>query len=102
VDHEKECVFGAQIRSIRGNIIVVEYSETGQVENIHIDDNIILKQCKGIYNLGRPGRPFKKMNRVDIKSNETKNFYEGYIVDVTFYLIPARTETTFSQIQDQR
>ena len=45
VDHEKESVFGALIRSIRGNIIVVEYSETGQVENIHIDDNIILKQC---------------------------------------------------------
>jgi hypothetical protein len=42
------------------------------------------------------------MNRVDIKSNETKNFYEGYIVDVIFYLITARTETTFGQIQDQR
>ena len=81
---EKEIVIDAQIASIRGNIIVVRFIESGEVENIHIDDNIILKQCMHQFNLGKPGRPMKKMNRIDIKSND-KNYYEGFIIDVTFY-----------------
>ena len=45
VDHEKELVLDAHILSIRGNIIIVKFTESGEMENIHIDDNIILKQC---------------------------------------------------------
>ena len=84
VDNDNENVLDGQITSIRGNIIVVKYTQSGEVENIHIDDNIILKQCKKVLISGKPGRPFKKMNRVDIKNNETKNFYEGFIIEVKF------------------
>lgn len=49
IDQEKEVVLDAIITSIRGNIIVVKFTESGEVENIHFDDNIILKQCKRKY-----------------------------------------------------
>lgn len=38
-------VLDAQIVSIRGNILVVRYTNTNEEENLHLDDNLILKQC---------------------------------------------------------
>jgi hypothetical protein len=46
VNPSKCTVMDAQIVSIRGHIIVVRFINTNEQENIHLDDNLILKQCK--------------------------------------------------------
>mgnify|MGYP002136311079 CR=1 FL=1 len=46
IDSKNGCVQDATIVSVRGNILVVRYTNTNMEENIRIDDGLILKQCK--------------------------------------------------------
>ena len=45
----KGCVLDAKIVSVRGNILVVRYTNTNEEENIYLNDNLILKQCKLLF-----------------------------------------------------
>lgn len=46
VNRKDGIVMDAQIVSMRGPILVVRYVDTGEEENIHLEDNLILKKCK--------------------------------------------------------
>jgi hypothetical protein len=74
----------ATIVSIRGNIFVVRYSATNEEDNVNLYAGKIIKQCKPyLYNiLGKPGRPLRRFNRVDIKSTHDGRYYEGVVMRV--------------------
>jgi OTU domain-containing protein 5 len=70
---KEDRVVDAQILSIRGNIIVVRYLDSKESESIHLEDNLIIKKW-------RPGRPFKRYNRVDYRNNNI--WYEALVLNV--------------------
>jgi hypothetical protein len=73
----------AQIVSSRGQVFRVKYTNSNQEQNIDLDEKLILKQCKfNINKLGKPGRNFKRFNRLDIRNTITNRFYEGIVLKV--------------------
>ncbi len=46
VKSREQKVLDAQIISMRGRVLVVRYTETNEEETLHLDDHLVLKQCK--------------------------------------------------------
>lgn len=75
VDPRVKTVTEGRIVSVRGDLFIVEDTETREQKNVYRNDNLILRQW-------HPGRPFQIFNRIDFCLSGTNYWVVGVISNI--------------------
>lgn len=93
ISKKQNSVIEGRIHSVRGPILGI-LLEKGKQEVFKLSDKLVLKQW-------RPGRPFQKFNRLDIRSKSNKLIYEGFITNLNENSIDVFYNMGTESVQDR-